>query len=75
MMDDNGVTLGEVGRNVERLTGEVSGLAKTVGELAVADARQGEKVDRLEKVVYGALGVAGASLITAIITAVVAVSR
>jgi len=75
MNDDNGVTLGEVGRNVERLTAEVSGLAKQVGELAVADARQGEKVDRLEKVVYGALGVAGASLLTAVVTAVVSVSR
>jgi len=75
MVEENGVPPGEVGRNVERLTHEVAGLAKQVGDLAVADARQGEKVDRLEKVVYGALGVAGASLVTALVTAVVSVSR
>lgn len=75
MDDSNGVTLGEVGRNVERLTHEVAEMGKQVGNLAVADARQGEKIDRLEKVVYGALGVAGASLITAIITAVTTLSK
>lgn len=75
MIEDSGITLGEIGRNVERLTHEVSSLAQKVGDLAVADARQGEKVDRLEKVVYGALGVAGASLITAIIAAVVTASK
>lgn len=73
MSDDNGVTLGEVGRNVERLTTEVATLADKVGALAVEDAKQSEKVDRLEKVVYGALGVAGAAFLTAIITAVVAI--
>ncbi len=75
MSEDNDVTLGEIGRNVEWLTHEVSTLASKVGELAVDDARLGEKVDRLEKVVYGALGVAGASFLTAIITAVVALGR
>lgn len=72
--DGSGITLGEVGRNVERLTTEVSHLAEKVGTLAVEDAKQGEKIARLEKIIYGALGVAGAALITAIITAVVAIS-
>lgn len=71
MNEDNGVTIGEVGRNVERLTSEVSNLAEKVNTLAVEDAKQGEKIGRLEKIIYGALGVAGAAFITAIVTAMV----
>lgn len=71
MTEDSGVTIGEVGRNVERLTTEVSNLAEKVNTLAVEDAKQGEKIGRLEKIIYGALGVAGAAFITAIVTAMV----
>lgn len=71
--DNNAVTLGEVNRAVERIVKEVADLTKAVSEKAVADAIQGEKINRLERIVYGALGVAGAALITAIITAVVAI--
>ena len=67
------MTLGEVSRGMDRLTEQVGHLAEKVGALAVDDARMSEKITRLEKVVYGALGVAGAALITALIGAVITV--
>lgn len=65
----DGVTLGEVNRAVDRIAKEVADLTKMVHEHALADAVRGEKLTRLEKIVYGALGVAGAALLTATITA------
>lgn len=71
-MDEiNGVSLGELGRNMDRLTSEVANLADKVNTLTVGDAVLGEKISRLEKIIYGALGVAGAALITAVVTAIV----
>jgi len=67
----NGVSLGELGRNMDRLTSEVANLADKVNTLTVGDAVLGEKISRLEKIIYGALGVAGAALITAVVTAIV----
>ncbi len=66
----NNVTLGEVNRAVERIAKEVGELTKVVNEHAVADAVRGEKIARLERIVYGALGTALAALLTAIIAAV-----
>lgn len=70
MDDSNGMTLGEVGRTVERIAKEVGELTRVVNEHAVADAVRGEKIARLERIVYGALGTALAALLTAIIAAV-----
>lgn len=69
--EGNGVSLGELGRNMDRLTSEVANLADKVNTLTVGDAVLGEKIGRLEKIIYGALGVAGAALITAVVTAIV----
>ena len=69
--ESNGVSLGELGRNMDRLTSEVANLADKVNTLTVGDAVLGEKIGRLEKIIYGALGVAGAALITAVVTAIV----
>ncbi len=69
--EGNGVSLGELGRNMDRLTSEVANLADKVNTLTVGDAVLGEKISRLEKIIYGALGVAGAALITAVVTAIV----
>lgn len=71
MDEGNGVSLGELGRNMDRLTSEVANLADKVNTLTVGDAVLGEKISRLEKIIYGALGVAGAALITAVVTAIV----
>ena len=73
--DGSSITLGEVGRNVERLTTEVSHLAEKFGTLAVEDAKQGEKIARLEKIIYGAVGVAGAALITAMVSALITLAN
>ena len=72
--EGNGVSLGELGRNMDRLTSEVANLADKVNTLTVGDAVLGEKIGRLEKIIYGALGVAGAALVTAIVTAVVSLA-
>lgn len=69
-MSDAGITLGEVGRGVEALRGEVNKLREDVTELKVKTGTQIEKTDRLERIVYGALGTALAALLTAIIGAV-----
>ena len=71
----NDITLGEVGRNVEATRKEVGDLRKDVTELKVSDAASTAKIDRLERIVYGALGTAVASLITAIIAALVVAAR
>ena len=71
----NDITLGEVGRNVEATRKEVGDLRKDVTELKVSDAASTAKIDRLERIVYGALGTAVASLITAIIAALVTAAR
>lgn len=71
----NDITLGEVGRNVEATRKEVGDLRKDVTELKVSDAASTAKIDRLERIVYGALGTAVASLITAIIAALVTTVR
>ena len=71
----NDITLGEVGRNVEATRKDVGDLRKDVTELKVRDAASTAKIDRLERIVYGALGTAITSLITAIIAALVTTVR
>lgn len=75
MQDGGDMTIGEVGRNVEHLRETVDRVAKDLTELKISDGVQSAKVDRLERIVYGALGTAAAALVTAIIAAVVAASR
>jgi uncharacterized protein YoxC len=65
------VTLGEVSRAMDEVKRELDAVSKDVNEIKVTLAgftgTTKEKVDRLEKVVYGTLGVAVAGLITAIV--------
>jgi hypothetical protein len=65
------VTLGEVSRGMDEVKRELDGVRTDVTEIKVTLAgftgTTKEKVDRLEKVVYGTLGVALAGLITAIV--------
>lgn len=75
MNEDNGITLGEVGRNVEGLRADVGKLREDVTELKVKTGTQIEKTDRLERIVYGALGTSLAALLTAIIGGVVVSTR
>jgi hypothetical protein len=67
---DDGVTLGEVNRNVAALRGDVKELTKDVTELKITAGTTSDKTARLESIVYGALAVATAGLITAVVTAI-----
>lgn len=70
MPDDEGVTLGEVNRNVTSMRADVRDLTKDVTELKVATSTTADKTKRLETIVYGALGTAVAGLITAVLSLV-----
>jgi hypothetical protein len=70
MADDEGVTLGEVNRNVTGLRSDVKDLTKDVTDMKVALGTNVDKTKRLEAIVYGALGTALTGLIVAIMTAV-----
>lgn len=72
-MADDDVTLGEVNRNLAGLRSDMKDLAKDVNELKVSSGTMEDKTKRLESIVYGALGVGVAGLVTAVMTAVLAV--
>lgn len=72
MNEDEGVTLGEVNRNVTALRTDVRDLTKDVTEMKVSTGTQADKLRRLETIVYGALATGTAALITAVISAVTA---
>jgi hypothetical protein len=61
--DDDAVTLGEVNRNVTAMRLDLRELARDVVELKVA----ADRVQRLERIVYGASATAAAGLITAVV--------
>ena len=69
-MSDDDVSIGEVGRNVEHLRKSVDAIGKDVTELKVGAGISTSKIDRLERIVYGALGAALTALLTAIIAVV-----
>lgn len=66
----NGVTLGELGRNMDSLRRDLHELAKDVTELKVSHGATDDRTRRLETIVYGALATAMAGLITAVIAVV-----
>ena len=65
MSGEDGITLGELGRNVEALRVDLRDLGKDVTELKVTTSTGSDRTKRLEAIVYGALGTAVAGLITA----------
>lgn len=69
-MPPEDVTLGEVNRNLAGLSKDVRSLAGTVGELSTRSAVTGEKIGRLERIVYGSLATGLTALGTAVLTAV-----
>jgi putative component of toxin-antitoxin plasmid stabilization module len=68
--DDDGVTLGEVNRNVVGLRGDLREITKDVIELRVQTGTTADKTVRLERIVYGALATGTAALITAVVSAI-----
>jgi hypothetical protein len=73
MSDD--ITTGEVARGLDEVKRELDSMGKDVTEIKVTLAgftgTTKEKVDRLEKVVYGTIGLALASLVTTIVQMVI----
>jgi hypothetical protein len=70
VVEDDGVTLGEVNRNVSGLRTDVRDLTKDVTELKVTTGTLGAKTSRLETIVYGALATGLTGLITSIMSVV-----
>lgn len=66
------MTMGELGRAVTRIGVDTDGIRLSVAAIDKAVAVQGEKVDKLERIVYGACFVAGTALAGQIVAAVLA---
>jgi hypothetical protein len=62
-MDDDNVTLGEVNRNVTAMRVDLRELTRDVTELKVS----ADRVQRLERIVYGATAAGVTGLVTSVI--------
>lgn len=71
------MTPGEIGRYLERIASDVEEVRTDVREIRTSTAAtdktvavHAERLDKLEKFVYGALGASATALVTVVVTAV-----
>lgn len=67
---DQGVTLGEINRNVIGVRADLKENTRDLVNLQVTVGTLSDKTKRLEAIVYGSLATAAASMITAIVAVV-----